>query len=717
MKNFAISLSVILQSAAIIQGQSISPLTTPHPVQATNSAVVITATASPPSSEISPGGIWIVVWRVNETVVAQAGYVSYPDVGSIVEPSIYSSQINISVVAMSASSFSTRLTIAQLKTEEDGYLVELSGPGVGPQSIVLNIRDCNSSLPYDVIVDATSRIFNSPGKFACSNGGDLFYSNSIMLTSSDTTCLASAEWSGQYNLQCWTAPIVSFTSSSVVGNKLSVPEGGALSMACDYDDVIPSGDTSRFYIDKNQFVTTKGEPFTLSSLQRSDSNKVVSCQAVTPYTDLYLASGRSSEYKLDVLYRPSFAKSQVSASNFFLEVGNDEYLIRSDQNLTLFCSSDANPAASCIWTVCGKSCENISSAHTSDCNMDYHLSTNSSISCTATNDYGFASSKMQKVTIVPLTRSVSFGKVDDMPRRDSIVTSQTGDNMTLSCHISYEDELATEFELILPNGTIVKQPILEVVSLTTADAGNYTCVTNDLFGSFDASVYLDVQYAPYQVTTTSCTWVMEETGVCDVIIFSNPEVEFASLDMNKISVGNDGLNVIFSVGQEQHYLYKKTKVTSNDEGAYSLILSHPFPPHNYSIAFNIAVINAQQLDVPAIVGGSVAAVIVVCITIVVSVYIVKRKPKQNQKSSFNSIEKPANIAVAPECIEIKDQNRENLQCQGTNGAYESIDRPLEGRDGYLAVNVGQKQNPTSQYENAPDRQNYDTIDGQYDDTI
>ena len=91
-------------------------------------------------------------------------------------------------------------------------------------------------------------------------------------------------------------------------------------------------------------------------------------------------------------------------------MGNDEYLLRSDENLTLFCSSDANPAASCIWTVCGKSCENISSAHTSDCYMNYHLSANSSISCTATNDYGFASSKMQKVIIVPLTSNLKQSK-------------------------------------------------------------------------------------------------------------------------------------------------------------------------------------------------------------------------------------------------------------------------------------------------------------------
>ena len=84
-------------------------------------------------------------------------------------------------------------------------------------------------------------------------------------------------------------------------------------------------------------------------------------------------------------------------------------------------------------------------------------------------------------------------KQDEISMVANTVTSQTESNITLYCSISYEDELATEFEIILPNGTIVKQPMLEVASLTTADAGNYTCVTNDLFGSFDASVYLDVQ--------------------------------------------------------------------------------------------------------------------------------------------------------------------------------------------------------------------------------
>ncbi|CAK8677343.1 unnamed protein product [Clavelina lepadiformis] len=318
-KYLELSLSVILQTAVIIQGQSISPLNTPHPVQATDSTVVITATASPPSWVISPEGNWILSWIFNGTEVALVGYVPYPNVDSAVESTIYSSRITVSVVAMPAN-FTTQLTIAQIRADEDGYQVEFGGIGIGfevdSQSIVLNIRDCNSSLPYSVIVDATSRVFNSPGTFTCSNEGELFYSNSTMLTSSDTTCLESAEWSGQDNLQCWTAPNVTLASSLSDGNKLTVLEGDGFHLTCNYNDVIPAGNTSRFYIGGKSYATTQGEPFILSSLQRTDNNKVVSCQAVTPYTDLSPASGRSSESTLDVLY--GAAQDEIRTCNWNL---------------------------------------------------------------------------------------------------------------------------------------------------------------------------------------------------------------------------------------------------------------------------------------------------------------------------------------------------------------------------------------------------------------
>ncbi|XP_076802438.1 uncharacterized protein LOC143446604 isoform X5 [Clavelina lepadiformis] len=170
-----------------------------------------------------------------------------------------------------------------------------------PGPISITVQNCPSSLSYDVVITSSSQTYQASGMFSCPTG-DLFYSNGTALPSSDTTCLANAEWSGQDNLQCWMAPSVTLVSSSIDGNKLTVIEGNDLTLTCNYDDVIPAGDTSRFYIGGNRNTMNQAEPFILSPIQRSDNNKIVLCQAVTNYTDLYPASGRSSNYTLNVLY-------------------------------------------------------------------------------------------------------------------------------------------------------------------------------------------------------------------------------------------------------------------------------------------------------------------------------------------------------------------------------------------------------------------------------
>ncbi|XP_076802258.1 uncharacterized protein LOC143446492 [Clavelina lepadiformis] len=594
------------------------------------------------------------------------------------------------------------------------------------QTLILNFcifSECLSSLPYGVVITSSSRPYRyqATGMFSCSTG-DLFYMNGTALPSSDTTCLANAEWSGQDNLQCWSAPDV------MLNGDFNIIEFNDITLTCDYDDtVIPSWTFSIYYFDNVGYTLKNEDAFTLQ-IQRKDHMKPISCQAITPYTEIYNSTGRPLTETVNVLYGPTCATSHMFASKYFVKMGDDEYLLRSDENLTLVCSSDANPAASCIWTVCGKSCENISSTHTTDCNMDYHLSTNSSTSCIATNDYGFASSKMQKVTIVPLTRPVLFAnKQDEISTVTNTVTSQTGSNITLSCSISYEDELGTEFEIILPNGTIVKQPMLEVASLTTADAGNYTCVTNDLFGSFDASVYVDVQFlllpsdAPYQPTPTSCTWVIEETGFCIISFKSNPGMEFVSLDINEQPALNDGANDVFSNGDKQQYIFTKNKVTSNDEGTYNLILSSLLPPYNYLIEFDVTVVNIDQFPTPdntgAIVGGTVAAVALICITVVLALYVTRRPQTPKAKDRLNTSHNTKPHSVHEEYVEFDDHVRSNAKTQETNATYENLEKLEEDKNGYLEVNVGDRQTTAANYENTRGEQNYEIIEGLYDGEI
>ncbi|CAK8677355.1 unnamed protein product [Clavelina lepadiformis] len=134
--------------------------------------------------------------------------------------------------------------------------------------------------------------------------------------------------------------------------------------------------------------------------------------------------------------------------------------------------------------------------------------------------------------------------------------------------------------------------------------------------------------APYGMENISCSWTIDKTGVCDISFFSNPEMKFVFLSLNDKAVSNDGKDIVFSNGYEQHYLYTRSQVTSSDEGTYKLTLSHLLPPYNYSIEFDVTVVNIDQLPTPdntgAIVGGTVAAVALICITVVLALYVTRR---------------------------------------------------------------------------------------------
>ena len=65
----------------------------------------------------------------------------------------------------------------------------------------ISFLDCSTDAP--LLVNSSSLTFNSTGNFYCNNGGTLVYSNGTKLRSSQTTCLASAQWDGQEGLECW----------------------------------------------------------------------------------------------------------------------------------------------------------------------------------------------------------------------------------------------------------------------------------------------------------------------------------------------------------------------------------------------------------------------------------------------------------------------------------------------------------------------------------
>ncbi|XP_076802880.1 uncharacterized protein LOC143446906 [Clavelina lepadiformis] len=395
----------------------------------------------------------------------------------------------------------TTLTITQPLVAGDINIEMRCSTATTPGPINRTVQDCKSSLPYDVIVDATSRIFNSSGTFACPNGGDLFYSNGTMLTSSDTTCLASAEWSGQDTLQCWTAPNVSLASSLIDGNKLTVVKGDDLNLTCNYNDVIPEGNTSRFYIGGKSYNRTQGEPFILSSLQRTDNNKVVSCQAVTPYIDVYLASGRSSEYTLDVLYEPDTVVSKVELSQYTI-VAKEGYLLRSDENLTMQCIyGEANPPANCNFTFHMTQSNIVSTV--SGCSISYEIDQSSLVSCTAGNEVGSRSSNNETITVVPAQRNFEFNVTgSNITNTGEGVASYSGENVTFSCNIAFSDQLNTTYELKVSDKKLNSEQSFDLKPVKPSNTGNYSCTTVDSFGSYSSSIYLDVLYLSSSVVNT-----------------------------------------------------------------------------------------------------------------------------------------------------------------------------------------------------------------------
>ncbi|XP_076799922.1 uncharacterized protein LOC143445016 [Clavelina lepadiformis] len=211
----------------------------------------------------------------------------------------------------------------------------------------------------------------------------------------------------------------------------------------------------------------------------------------------------------------------------------------------------------------------------------------------------------------------------------------------------------------------------------------YTQIYNDTGRS--RVEYVNVQYGPYKVVNTSCSWTIDKTEVCDISLFSNPEMKFISLSLNDEAVSNDGKDIVFSNGYEQHYLYTRNQVTSRDEGTYNLTLSHLLPPYNYSIEFDVTVVNIDQLPTPdntgAIVGGTVAAVALICITVVLALYITRRQPTPNGKGTSRM-----SPVTAPEM---------------SNEAYVEFDHTTQSNA------------KTSNYENPSGGQNYETIQGPY----
>ena len=69
-----------------------------------------------------------------------------------------------------------------------------------------DVIDCtiNRNLPPPFLhVKNDTANFGSIGEFTCDNNGTLFFTNGTLVSSNYTTCLATAKWARQNQIECW----------------------------------------------------------------------------------------------------------------------------------------------------------------------------------------------------------------------------------------------------------------------------------------------------------------------------------------------------------------------------------------------------------------------------------------------------------------------------------------------------------------------------------
>ncbi|XP_076799913.1 uncharacterized protein LOC143445008 [Clavelina lepadiformis] len=511
-----------------------------------------------------------------------------------------------------------------------------------PGPVYRTVQDCPSSFLHGVVVTSSSQTYQASGMFSCPTG-DLCYSNGTALPSGDTTCLANAKWLAQDNLDCKGAlpgtkiitdppnnPLATGFNNLIVNAQFPTPTDTSDACAWYYGGELDSGSGALFYT--GAFGCNVPAPGTYDSITCTEqtidgTNHIITTLKITqplvagnlsievrcaiaviiPGSVTVLVQDCPTSLSYGIVITSSFRTYQASGM-FSCPKGDLFY-----SNGTELPSGDTVCLVNAEW----KGQENLQCWKASDALITGNLIVPEGDSISLTCNYDD--------TIIPKATSsiFYFDKIGYLITKDEIFRMELKkeDNMKpISCQV------------VTP----------------------YTQIYNNTGRS--SVEYVNVQYSPYQVVNTSCSWTIDKTEVCDIWFFSNPEMKFVSLSLNDKAVSNDGKDIVFSNGYEQHYLYTRNQVTSSDEGTYNLILSSLLPPYNYSIEFDIAVVNIDQPPTPdntgAIVGGTVAAVALICITVVLALYVTRRQPTPNGKvnTRYLKAHPGCHMSQHPKCV-------------------------------------------------------------------
>ncbi|XP_076801218.1 uncharacterized protein LOC143445786 isoform X1 [Clavelina lepadiformis] len=573
---------------------------------------------------------------------------------------------------------------------------------------LLIIYDCPSSLSYGVVITSSSRTYQASGMFSCPTG-DLFYSNGTAPSSSNTICLANAQWLAQDNLQCTGASPGTKISTDPPNNPLAT---GFNNLIVNAQFPTPTSNTDRcFWFYGGELDSGSGASFY--------SGLFGGCVAPSPGT---YDSITCTEQTID------------GTNHIITTLTITQPLVAGDISIEVRCAIAVIIPGSVTRLV--QDCPSSLPYYVVITSSSQTYQASGMFSCPTGDLFYSNGTALPSGDTVCLAHAEWSGQdtLQCWSASDPLITGNLivseGDTTSLNCNyddtvfpevtslIFYFDELGyviskdEMFHLKLEKEDNMKPISCQVVT-------SYTQIFNDTGRS--RVEHVNVQYAPYGMENISCSWTIDKTGVCDISFFSNPEMKFVFLSLNDNAVSNDGKDIVFSNGYEQHYLYTRSQVTSSDEGTYKLTLSHLLPPYNYSIEFDITVVNIDQLPTPdntgAIVGGTVAAVALICITVVLALYVTRRPQTPKAKDKLNTSHNTKTHTVHEEYVEFDEHVKSNAKTQETNAAYENLEKLEEDKNGYLEVNVGDRQTTAANYENTRGEQNYEIIEGLYDGEI
>ncbi|XP_078489960.1 uncharacterized protein LOC100178478 isoform X1 [Ciona intestinalis] len=378
--------------------------------------------------------------------------------------------------------FSTSLTYLTAMTSNTN--VSLTCDSAVVYSLLMVVKECSSPTPNNVPVNPSSGVYNTQANFQCSHGSTLFYVNGTTGNNA-TKCLATAEWENENIVQCWSAP-----TATLIGNN-TICAGNIATFQCTASGGVPSLDRVEIYFN-NQNQTLVGNTWTSNPLSSSNKGDIVECRAINSYTAMqeYTNLGRDSK-TLIVHYQATNPKFETKFTDLLINSSSD-YLLRSDETLTMKCSADGNPAVTCTWSCYPTNCGSLPNA----CEINNVKVTGfTTITCTVGNGVcgGGTTSITQHITVVPVTRDPYFIIDGGVSTATSITRNKT-ESLSLVCAIQNQNEMNTL--IILKKDGIINfgSDNVTINNLSPEDTGSYSCHTSDAFGNFSSSLYVDVYY-------------------------------------------------------------------------------------------------------------------------------------------------------------------------------------------------------------------------------